>query len=145
MEYTLFQDFAHKIPRLAPPTGHRGPAQSGRTPEFLLRVLSPYMISHHFEHMFPSLIFCFLQLGIFYRPSMYFAARADIGAPVGTPGKGPDDPAMSMCEYFRGWSESIPCCWIKNWKIHKIKQNYWDFDVLPVKSWFLLLKLKLCY
>ena len=34
MEYTLFQDFASKIPRPAPPTGRPGPAQSGRTPEF---------------------------------------------------------------------------------------------------------------
>ena len=34
MEYTLFQDFAHKIPPLAPPTGRPGRAQSDRTPEF---------------------------------------------------------------------------------------------------------------
>ena len=34
MEYTLFQDFACKIQRPAPPTGHPGRAQSGRTPEF---------------------------------------------------------------------------------------------------------------
>ena len=34
MEYTLFQDFAHKIPRPVPPTGRPGRAQSGRTPEF---------------------------------------------------------------------------------------------------------------
>ena len=34
MEYTLFQDFARKMPRPAPPTGHLGCAQSDRTPEF---------------------------------------------------------------------------------------------------------------
>ena len=34
MEYTLFQDFAHKIPRLEPPTGRPDRGQSGRTPEF---------------------------------------------------------------------------------------------------------------
>ena len=34
MEYTLFQDFARKIPRPAPPTDRPGPAQSGRTPVF---------------------------------------------------------------------------------------------------------------
>ena len=33
MEYTLFQDFARKIPPPAPPTGHPGLTQSGRTPE----------------------------------------------------------------------------------------------------------------
>ena len=34
MEYTLFQDFACKIPRPAPPTGRPDRAQSDRTPEF---------------------------------------------------------------------------------------------------------------
>ena len=34
MEYTLFQDFARKIPRPAPPIGRPDRAQSGRTPEF---------------------------------------------------------------------------------------------------------------
>ena len=34
MEYTLFQDFARKIPRPAPPTGRPGRTQSGRKPEF---------------------------------------------------------------------------------------------------------------
>ena len=34
MEYTLFQDFARKIPRPAQPTGHPGPAQSSLIPEF---------------------------------------------------------------------------------------------------------------
>ena len=34
MEYTLFQDFAHKIMRPAPPTSCPGRAQSGRTKEF---------------------------------------------------------------------------------------------------------------
>ena len=34
MEYTLFQEFARKIPRPAPPTSHPGPSQSGRTLEF---------------------------------------------------------------------------------------------------------------
>ena len=34
MEYTLFQDFARKIPCLAPPTGRPGRAQSGCTPKF---------------------------------------------------------------------------------------------------------------
>ena len=34
MEYTLYQDFAHKILRPAPPTSHPGPNYSGRTPEF---------------------------------------------------------------------------------------------------------------
>ena len=33
MEYTLFQDFARKILRPAPPTGHPEPAQSGRAPD----------------------------------------------------------------------------------------------------------------
>ena len=32
MEYTLIQEFALKIPLPVPPTGHPGPAQSGRTP-----------------------------------------------------------------------------------------------------------------
>lgn len=35
---------------------------------------------------------------------------ARMGAPVGTPGKGPLDPAISMWEYGRGFSESTPCC-----------------------------------
>ena len=43
MEYTLFQDFARKIPRLAPPTGRPGPTQSGRTPEFGYR---PLVLDH---------------------------------------------------------------------------------------------------
>ena len=34
MEYTLFQDFARKIPLPAPPSGRPGRTQSGRTPEF---------------------------------------------------------------------------------------------------------------
>ena len=34
MKYTLFQDFARKMPGPAPPTVRPGPAQSGRTPEF---------------------------------------------------------------------------------------------------------------
>lgn len=34
---------------------------------------------------------------------------ARIGAPVGTPGNGPLDPAMSIWEYGRGLSESTPC------------------------------------
>ena len=34
MEFTLFQDFAHTIPRPAPQTGRPESAQSGRTPEF---------------------------------------------------------------------------------------------------------------
>ena len=37
------------------------------------------------------------------------AAMAMMGAPVGTPGKGPDEPAMSRWEYGRGLSDSIPC------------------------------------
>ena len=41
MEYTLFQDFARKIPRPVLPTGRPGHAQSGRTPEFWLRALQP--------------------------------------------------------------------------------------------------------
>jgi len=32
-----------------------------------------------------------------------------MGDPLGTPGKGPDDPAISMCEYFKGWLEFISC------------------------------------
>ena len=51
-----------------------------------------------------------------YNPKMYLAASAEIGAPVGTPGNGPEDPAMSTWEYLIGWSESIPC-----WKKNKIK------------------------
>ena len=39
MEYTLFQDFARKIPSPAPPTGRPGHAQSGRTLEFGYRPL----------------------------------------------------------------------------------------------------------
>ena len=39
MEYTLFQDFACKIPRPAPPTNHPGPTQLGCTPEFDYRPL----------------------------------------------------------------------------------------------------------
>ena len=34
MEYTLFQDFARKIPRPTPPTSRLDHAQSGHTPEF---------------------------------------------------------------------------------------------------------------
>ena len=34
MENTLFQNFAHKNPRPALPTGSPGPTQSDRTPEF---------------------------------------------------------------------------------------------------------------
>ena len=46
MKYTLFQDFAHKIRRLAPPTGHPGRAQSGHTPEF---GYGPYaVVAYHF-------------------------------------------------------------------------------------------------
>ena len=41
---------------------------------------------------------------------MYWAAKARMGAPVGTPGNGPLDPATSMWEYGRGFSESSPCC-----------------------------------
>ena len=32
-----------------------------------------------------------------------------IGAPVGIPGKGPEDPAISKWEYGNGLSESTPC------------------------------------
>ena len=32
-----------------------------------------------------------------------------IGAPVGTPGKGPEEPAMSRWTYGRGVAESTPC------------------------------------
>jgi len=32
------------------------------------------------------------------------------GEPVGTPGKGPLEPAMSRWEYGRGLDESTPCC-----------------------------------
>ena len=39
MEYTLFQDFAYKIPHPAPPTGRPGRVQAGRTPEFGYRPL----------------------------------------------------------------------------------------------------------
>lgn len=41
---------------------------------------------------------------------MYLVAMVMTGAPVGTPGKGPLDPAMSMWEYGRGVLESTPCC-----------------------------------
>jgi len=34
---------------------------------------------------------------------------ATIGAPVGTPGKGPEEPAMSTWLYLMGLSESLPC------------------------------------
>ena len=34
MEYTLYQDFVHKILRPAPLTGRPGPAQSGHALEF---------------------------------------------------------------------------------------------------------------
>ena len=47
MKYTLFQGFAHKIPRPAPPTGHPGPTQGSPSqavhqnlamgPKFVLR------------------------------------------------------------------------------------------------------------
>ena len=48
MEYTLFQDFARKILRPAPPTGRLRSAQSGHTPGIWLRALIPrwvYMLS----------------------------------------------------------------------------------------------------
>lgn len=38
------------------------------------------------------------------------ATRAAIGAPVGSFGRSPADPAMSKCEYFSGSSEVTPCC-----------------------------------
>lgn len=41
---------------------------------------------------------------------MYLVAMVMTGAPVGTPGKGPLDPAMSMWEYGSGAVESTPCC-----------------------------------
>lgn len=51
---------------------------------------------------------------------MYLVAMVMTGAPVGTPGKGPLDPAMSMWEYGRGASESTPCC-------IGLKQSYFKY------------------
>ncbi len=48
--------------------------------------------------------------GLPKKDQTYLWAMATIGAPVGVPGKGPDEPAMSMCEYLSGASESMPCC-----------------------------------
>ncbi len=36
-------------------------------------------------------------------------ASAIIGLPVGIPGNGPEEPAMSIWEYARGFSEPRPC------------------------------------
>lgn len=47
---------------------------------------------------------------------------ARMGAPVGTPGKGPLEPAMSTWEYGRGVSESTPC-WDRN-KNHVQQRNF---------------------
>lgn len=40
---------------------------------------------------------------------MNCAENATIGAPVGIPGNGPLDPAMSTWEYGNGCDESTPC------------------------------------
>lgn len=54
---------------------------------------------------------------------MYLVAIVMTGAPVGTPGKGPLDPAMSMWEYGRGASESTPCC-IGSKKSFRCRKDY---------------------
>ena len=56
MEYTLFQDFARKIPRPTPPTGHPGPAQSGRTPEFGKGPLNFW--SQHMDYLYDMFSCC---------------------------------------------------------------------------------------
>ena len=43
------------------------------------------------------------------RLKMYRWAMATTGAPVGVPGNGPEDPAMSRWVNFSGLSESMPC------------------------------------
>jgi len=49
----------------------------------------------------------------------YWAAMARSGEPVGTPGKGPLEPAMSRWEYGRGLDESTPCCNYRVFLIYK--------------------------
>ena len=51
MEYTLFQDFARKIPRPAPPTSRQGRAQSRRTLEFGYGPLKDYFKSQWTQNL----------------------------------------------------------------------------------------------
>ena len=58
MEYTLFQDFARKIPRLAPPTDRPGRAQSGRAPEFGYGPLTICIPSFLSNYLFNCILLC---------------------------------------------------------------------------------------
>ena len=58
MEYTLFQDFARKIPCPAPPTGRPGHAQLGSMPEFRYGPLDTNISDHdHYCDSFLSVMF----------------------------------------------------------------------------------------
>ena len=58
MEYTLFQDFAGKIPRPAPPTGRTGHAQSGRSTEFTRQITNKFF--QRWVYCPRNLTFCLL-------------------------------------------------------------------------------------
>lgn len=58
--------------------------------------------------------------------------NATMGAPVGIPGNGPEDPAISRWEYGNGLFESIPC-----WK--RIQKHKWWWSVKHLTVLFVTL------